>query len=110
MKIHVTCRHFKGHDTLSEYAERTVGELERFYDGIIKADVILSYEKARNSIKIAEVSLSVFNATLTGVGKSEDFFKSMDAATSKVLIQLKKYKEKLHSKDRKQVRRIREKA
>lgn len=109
MNIHVTSRHFKAHPSLTEYAERTVEELARFYDGIIKADVILCYEKPRNSVKIAEVNVTVYNSVLTGIAKTDDFFKSIDVAVSKVLHRLKKYKDKMHSKNRKHVRRVLEK-
>ncbi|MGB2869370.1 MAG: ribosome-associated translation inhibitor RaiA [Bacteroidota bacterium] len=109
MNIHVTSRHFKAHSSLNEYAEHAVHELLQYYDGIISADVILSYEKPRNSLKVAEISVKVYNAVLIGMAKNADFFKSIDGAVEKVLVQLKKYKDKLHAKDRKQVRRVREK-
>ena len=79
------------------------------YDGIIKAEVIFSFEKARNSVKIAELTLTVYGTLLTGVGKSEEFEKSVDLAIGKIKTRLKKYKEKLRTKDKKGVRRIREK-
>jgi ribosomal subunit interface protein len=109
MNIKVTSRHFKPHDSLSEYAQGAIEELTHFYDGIIKAEVILSYEKPRNSDKIAEISLTVYGAVLTGVGKNEEFEKAVDLAIAKLKTRLKKYKEKLHAKDRKGVRKIREK-
>jgi len=109
MNIKITSRHFKSHESLSEYAETSIEELTRFYDGIIKAEVIFSYEKPHESVKIAEISLTVYGQVLTGVGKSEAFEKSIDLAITKIKTRLKKYKEKLHAKDRKGVRRIREK-
>jgi putative sigma-54 modulation protein len=109
MKITVTSRHFKAHASLQEYAERSVQRLTRYYDGIIKAEVILHFEKARNSSKLAEINLSVYNAVLTGQSSTGDFFRSIDAATAKLTTQLKKYKERLHRRDRAQVRRVREK-
>ena len=109
MNIKVTSRHFKSHDTLSAYAQKSIEELAHFYDGIIKAEVIFSFEKPRNSVKIAELSLSVYGTILTGVGKSEEFEKSIDLAIAKLKTRLKKYKEKLHEKDRKGVRKIRSK-
>lgn len=109
MNVKVTSRHFKCHDSLSEYAQGSIEELTHFYDGIIKAEVILSYEKPRNSVKIAELSLMVYGTVLTGVGKSEEFEKSIDLAITKLKTRLKKYKEKLHAKDRKGVRKIRSK-
>jgi ribosomal subunit interface protein len=109
MNIKVTSRHFKSHESLTEYAQSSIDELTHFYDGIIKAEVIFSFEKSRNSIKIAEITLTVYGALLTGIGKSEDFEKSIDMALSKLKTRLKKYKEKLHAKDRKGVRIIRSK-
>lgn len=109
MNVQVTSRHFKAHPSLNEYAEQAVHELLEYYDGIISADVILSYEKPRNSLKVAEISVKVYNAVLVGMAKTGDFFKSIDGAVGKVLVQLKKYKEKLRAKDRKQVRRVLEK-
>jgi ribosomal subunit interface protein len=109
MNIKITSRHFKSHESLSEYAKTAIEELTRFYDGIIKAEVIFSYEKPHESVKIAEISLTVYGKVLTGVGKSEAFEKSIDLAIAKIKTRLKKYKEKLHAKDRKGVRKIREK-
>jgi len=89
-----------------EYAEQAVAKLERYYDGIIKCEVKLSFEKARNSVKVAEVILSVYKTKITAVQTSDDFNKSIDGAVEKALARLKKYKEKLHAMNRKQVRRV----
>lgn len=109
MAITVTSRHFKAHPSLVEYAEKAVDGLSHFYDGIIKGEVILEYERARNSVKIAEINISVFNAKLTATHTSDDYFKAVDGAVQKLASQLKKYKEKLHAKDRGSVRKAREK-
>jgi len=109
MAITVTSRHFKAHPSLVEYAEAAVGGLGRYYDGIIKGEVILEFERPHNSVKIAEIHLSVFNAKLSATHQSDDFFKSIDGAVEKVTTQLKKYKDKLHSKDRDAVRKVRDK-
>jgi putative sigma-54 modulation protein len=110
MQINVTSRHFKAHESLVEYAEAEASKLERFYDGITKCEVILKFEKPRQSDKIAEAIVSVYGAKLTGIAHSDDFFKSIDAALEKIIVQVKKYKEKLRSKDRKVVRDVRAKA
>jgi putative sigma-54 modulation protein len=107
MDAHITARHFKAHETLIEYSENAVLQLSHFFDGIIRADVTLSYEKTRKSTKVVEVRLSVHNAVLVGVAKTEDFFKSVDEAIAKVLVQLKKYKSRLKGKNRIRVRKVR---
>jgi len=109
MNIKITSRHFKPHTTLTEYAENAIEDLSHYYDGIIKAEVIFSYEKSRDSVKNAEISLTVYGAVLTGIGSSEAYEKSIDIAIAKIKTRLKKYKEKLHEKDRKGIRKIREK-
>lgn len=109
MNIQVTARHFKAHDSLTEYAKGSIEELTHFYDGILKGEVIFSFEKQHNSVKIAEITLTVYGTVLTGVGRSDSFEKSVDGAIEKLKTRLKKYKGKLHAKDRKSVRRAREK-
>jgi len=110
MTITVTSRHFKAHQSLVNHAEEAVLALEHYYDGIIRGEVILSFEKKRKSTKIAEVILSVYRHKITAEGRTEEFFQSIDAAAQKALIQLKKFKERLHERDRRTVRRVREKA
>jgi putative sigma-54 modulation protein len=107
MVTHITSRHFKAHETLLEYTDNAVQQLSHYFDGIIRADVTLSYEKTHKSTKVAEVRLSVHNASLVGIAKTEDFMKSIDGAVAKVLAQLKKYKSRLKQKDRSRVRTVR---
>ncbi len=109
MRTTVTSRHFKAHQSLVSYSEDSLDSLTRFYDGIIKSEVILSYERARNSTKIAEVNIHVYNAILTSKFESDDFFKSVDGAVEKLRRQVKRYKEKLRQRDRSDIRRVRAK-
>jgi len=67
-------------------------------DGILSAEVILSYERVTKSVKMAEINLRVHGAVLTARGKSEDFIKSIDATVEKLEVQLAKYKTKKRSK------------
>jgi len=98
MNIHFTARRFKAHDSLRQHALDAVKKLDRIYDGVIDASIILSYERAYNSVKIAEIQVKVHGAVLTAVEKSDDFMKSIDAAVKKMERQLRKHKEKLHSR------------
>jgi ribosome hibernation promoting factor len=96
MKFLFTSRHFKAHDSLKEFAEQEVEKIGRFYDGVIKAEVILSFEKVTNSIKIAEFILNTNNHhTFTAKAQSEDFKISIEGAADRIVSQLKKYKEKI---------------
>ena len=98
MKFVFTSRHFKAHDSLKEFAEKEIEKLNKFYDGIMKCEVILSYEKPTNSIKIAEIIVDTnTHTTLTAKAASGDFLASMEMAFDKAEAQIKKLKDKVKS-------------
>lgn len=96
MTLIFTARHFKAHDTLKEFAEAELSKISKYYDGIIRSEVILTYDKPTNSIKTAEVIVHANNHhTFTAKDSSDDFKVSIESAIDKITIQIKKYKEKL---------------
>jgi putative sigma-54 modulation protein len=109
MDINFTARRFRAHSEIKDYAMEEVKKLEKLYDGIVRGDVILFYERGTNSVKTAEINLHVYGTTLTAHHGSDDYVKSIDGALEKLTIQLKKYKSKLREKDKTRVRYIREK-
>ncbi|MCK7524317.1 MAG: ribosome-associated translation inhibitor RaiA [Ignavibacteriales bacterium] len=72
MNIQITARKFKAHDTLKEFIKDELSSLEKFNDGIISADVILSYQNNANSIKKVEVVLNIPGQTLNAADQTED--------------------------------------
>ena len=91
-----TARHFKAHDSIKEFAKSHVEGLTKYYDGITKAEVILSYEKPVGSIKTAEIIVHAKgNHIFTAKESSDDFKKSFEAAMNKIETQIKKFKDKL---------------
>ena len=109
MDIKLTARRFHAQPETKEHAMNQVGKLDRFFDGIVSADVILSFEGAAKNIKIAEIDLHVHRTVLTAKEKSDDFRKSVDLAAEKLNLQLQKYKSKLRSKDKNKVRALKAK-
>ncbi len=109
MDIHFTARRFRARPELKEHAEDAVKKLGKFFDGIIRADIILSYERTTNSVKTAEINLHVYGTVLTAKTKSGEYIKSIDAAVEKLEVQLSKYKSKLHAKNKTKVRQLNEK-
>ncbi len=98
MSFIFTARHFKAHDSLKQLAEEESKKFTSIYDGIIKTEVILSYDKPENSIKYAEIIVHAKNNhTFTAKESSDDFTKSIMASVEKVETQLRKYKDKLTS-------------
>lgn len=94
MNVQFTARHFKAHEGLKQYALSQVSTLKKFYDGIVNGNVVLRFEKTKESMKIAEINLGVYGASLVAIEKSEDFYKSIDNAIEKLERQLLKYKGK----------------
>jgi putative sigma-54 modulation protein len=108
MEIHFTARKFKAHETIRSHAIESVRKMEKYYDGVVRGDIVLSYEKPTQSVKTAEVILHVHGTLLSAKEHSEDFHKSIDLAVAKVEQQLKKYKTRLRGKDKKVLRRTKE--
>lgn len=108
MEIKITARRFRAREETKEHAADAVKKLDRFYDGIVSADIILSYERATNSAKSAEINLHVHGKVLTARESSDEYEKSIDAAVQKLTTQLSKYKTKLRMKDKESLRAIKE--
>ncbi|GMU97121.1 MULTISPECIES: ribosome-associated translation inhibitor RaiA [Ignavibacterium] len=100
MNIQITARKFKAHDTLKEFIKDELTSLKKFNDDIISADVKLSFQNNQNSIKIAEVLLSIPGQILTAKEQSDDFKKSVSGAVEKLRNQLSTIKSKRTSKTR----------
>ena len=108
MDTHFTARRFKARSELKTYALDEVKNLDRFYDGIVRADVILSYERTTQSVKTAEINLHVHGSVLSARETSEEFHKSIDLAIGKLERQLTKYKTRLHMKNKRALRAVKE--
>lgn len=100
MNIQITARKFKAHQSLKDFIIDELNSLKRFNDDIISADVKLSFQNTQNSIKIAEILLSIPGQMLTAKEESDDFKKSVSSAVEKLRYQLSTIKSKRASKTR----------
>lgn len=98
MNITITARKFKARETLKDHVNAEVKSLLKFNDDILNADVILSYQNSHESIKKAEISLHIPGQTLVATEESDEFTKSVTAATDKLSRQLKTLKSKRKSR------------
>lgn len=98
MNINITSRKFKAKETLKEFINEEIKSLEKFHDGILDIDVILSYIHEKDSIKTAELIVNIPGKSLTISEDSEDFEKSVSASVDKMKRLLKKEKSKKISK------------
>ena len=97
MNISITSRKFKARDSLKDFINSEVVSLERFYDDILSADVVLSYQNTSNSIKSAEIILKIPGMILKAAEDSDDYKKSISSAVEKLSRQLKKIKTKKYT-------------
>jgi len=98
MNIKITARKFKARETLKDYVRDEVKSLIKFNDDIISADVILSYQNSKDSIKKAEITLHIPGQTLVATEESEEFTKSVNVSVEKLSRQLKTLKSKRKSR------------
>jgi ribosomal subunit interface protein len=94
MNIQITSRKFKARDSLKEFINDEVKSLEKFYDEIHDAEVILSYVPMKDNEKTAEIILKVPGKTLSATETTDDFNKAVSFAKDKLERQLKKIKSK----------------
>lgn len=94
MNISITARKFKALDSLKDFINAEVQSLEKFYDEIMKAEVILSFQHNQNSTKTAEILLTVPGQVLKATEESEEFKKSVTLCVEKLGRQLDKLKTK----------------
>jgi putative sigma-54 modulation protein len=94
MNIIITSRKFKARDILKDFITEEVKSLEKYNDRILSADVILSYQNSRDSIKIAEIIVQVPGQTLTAREESDEYKKAVSLAVDKLSRQLTKLKSK----------------
>jgi putative sigma-54 modulation protein len=95
MNIQITARNIDITDAIRDYAEKKVSKLERYFDHITDASVLLEVQK---NVHIVEILLSGNGLFMKGLEKSEDLYASIDLASDKIEKQLVKYKEKLKGK------------
>jgi len=98
MNVTITSRKFKAKETLKEFINKEVKTLEKYHDGILDVNVILSYTHLKDSIKTAEIIVKIPGKTLNVSEESEEFSKSVDISIDKLKRQLKKEKSKRNSK------------
>jgi putative sigma-54 modulation protein len=100
MQTQITARHFDADQALKEYAESKLATLERYYDGITDARVVLSQDGAPGKSKSAEVFVQVYQQTLSATGSGSTHEDAVDQCVKALRRQVKKYKAKLRSTDR----------
>lgn len=92
MNITVTGRHFNVTEPLKKYVNDRVSKLEKYFDRIVEAHVILEVNKYRH---IAELSILARHLTMTRKESSNDMYAAIDRVISDIEKQLIRYRERI---------------
>lgn len=91
MQLSISGHHVDVTDALKSYVEEKLQKLERHYDHITNAHVILTVEKLRQK---AEATIHISGAELFADADCDDMYAAIDKLTDKLDRQVLKYKEK----------------
>jgi putative sigma-54 modulation protein len=91
MNITVTGRHLNISESVREYAEKKIKKLERHFNQLIDAHVILAVEKLDH---ISEVVMNGDGVQFHGKEKAADLYSAIDLLFEKMEKQIRRYKDK----------------
>lgn len=97
MQTQITARHFDADPELRDYASSKLNGLERYYDGITEARVVLSDDGGPATNKSAEIIVHVYQQTLSANSEGSSHEEAIDRCMTAIRRQIKKYKAKLRS-------------
>ncbi len=102
MEINVTFRHAETSEVLRDHIRDKVQRFSKYFIKPVIAHVTLNVEKSRH---VAEVSFSEHHNLFNAREVTHDMYLSVDRALSKIERQLKKHKEKMKDRHKKEWRR-----
>lgn len=98
MKADIQSIHFKADQKLKEYITAKLDKLDKYYSGIIDAQVFLKIENNHSpKNKTIEFKLNVQNSSIMKTQTAQSFEAATDLALDALKVQIIKYKERLHA-------------
>ncbi len=92
MQLNLTGHHIDITEPLRDYVTEKLAKLERHFDNITNAHVVLNVEKLRH---IAEARVLVSGAELVANSENDNMYAAIDSLIDKLDRQVLKHKEKL---------------
>lgn len=92
MQLNITGHHVEITPALRDYVNSKIGRLDRHFDHVTGAHVVLSVEKLRHK---AEATFSITGNNLFASAEEQDMYAAIDSLTDKLARQITKHKEKL---------------
>ena len=97
MQTNLTGHHIEITPALRDYVNDKLERIERHFENVTSAHVILSVEKLRHT---AEATIHVAGNDIFADATDSDMYAAIDALIDKIDRQIKKHKEKLTDKHR----------
>lgn len=88
-------------DQMLDYAEEKLGKVEKFFNNIQEADLVLSETRGKS---VAEVTLLVSGKIIRAETQGATIRAAIDKLSDKIEAQMRKYKERLIDRSRKNAR------
>lgn len=92
MAISITARHFELKPEISDYVHKRLDNIPKYFDKIIRAQVVLNAEKKRF---LAEAIVSVSGTKFNAKSSAADVYSAIDLLADKIKNQVRKHKEKV---------------
>lgn len=105
MQVSITFRHMTATQALRDYVDQRINTLQKYFIKPIELHVILSVEKIRHR---AEIVLMEQNFKASADEITDDMYKSIDKAATRLESQVKKHKTKIqnHHKGKRPLRDV----
>lgn len=103
MNLNISGHHMDMTEALHNYVSSKMGRIERHFDHVIDAEVVLEVEKLRHK---AEATMQLSGATLHAESTKEDMYAAIDCMIDKLDRQTRRHKEKATDHHNRQARHI----
>ncbi|NNJ55382.1 MAG: ribosome-associated translation inhibitor RaiA [Bacteroidia bacterium] len=98
MNTQIQSIHFKADSKLKEYIEKKLDKLNKFYDGIIDAQVYLKVENTSlKENKIVEIKINAKHRSFIQTEVAKSFEAATDVAVDALKRQVKRFKDKVEA-------------
>ena len=91
MQLSISGHHVEISDSLKDYINNKMGRVERHFDQVIDAHVVLDVAKQRHK---AETTLQISGSKIHAASEHGDMYAAIDAMIDKLDRQVRKHKEK----------------
>jgi ribosomal subunit interface protein len=95
MHAQITARHFEADPMLRQHVAEQLSKLDKCYDGITGAHIVLENGKASSNDKRAEITLSVYRQRLSATDTASSHEVAVSRCVNRLRRQILRYKSRL---------------